>query len=294
MRNFFLINRLLFLCVFCCFNLKAQSLNASDKSESSVRQYQKVIKNNRQLVRFIEHSFTVRGIPKHMRNLAIIESHLDQNQVSVAGASGVWQFMTIHANEYGLTSADRSDMYKSTKAVTNSLIHLYNKYHNWVTVVAAYNCGEGNINKAVQKAGSKNYTEFEKFLPQETQNHVQKYLNACYATGELNAVLQDYYKKPIKKQEVSNNTSVSAKKFLDNKIKNENKVALLETTINGGYKIKAILKYVKIDERQFLEWNPNLEENLAEKGETILYLPANLMDTFTINKYKILTDSLKN
>lgn len=274
-------------------SLVAQSLGATDTSESSVRRYQNVIKNNRQLVRFIEYSFTSRGIPKHMRNLAIIESHLDQSQVSVKGASGVWQFMTAHANEYGLTDADRSDMYKSTKAVTNSLIHLYNKYHNWITVVAAYNCGEGNINKAILKAGSKNYTDFEKFLPQETQNHVQKYLNACYATGELNAVLQDYYKTPVKKKVSNTKPSVDIKKFQENIIKNDNKVSLLSTNINGAYHLDIILNYLKIEKEELLKWNPQIEKNLAGNGETILFLPAKLMDIFTINKYKILADSLK-
>ena len=274
-------------------SLVAQSLGATDTSESSVRRYQNVIKNNRQLVRFIEYSFTSRGIPKHMRNLAIIESHLDQSQVSVKGASGVWQFMTAHANEYGLTDADRSDMYKSTKAVTNSLIHLYNKYHNWITVVAAYNCGEGNINKAILKAGSKNYTDFEKFLTQETQNHVQKYLNACYATGELNAVLQDYYKTPVKKKVSNTKPSVDIKKFQENIIKNDNKVSLLSTNINGAYHLDIILNYLKIEKEELLKWNPQIEKNLAGNGETILFLPAKLMDIFTINKYKILADSLK-
>ena len=74
-----------------------------------------------------------------MRNLAIIESGLDHQIVSHAGAKGMWQFMVDHANEYGLSDEDRSDMYKSTKTAAVSLINLYNKYGNWITVVAAYN-----------------------------------------------------------------------------------------------------------------------------------------------------------
>ncbi|KIA85485.1 lytic murein transglycosylase [Kaistella jeonii] len=284
---------MLFSCVISSQNIFAQRLTATDTSEKSVRRYQNVINNNKQLVRFIEYCFTKRNIPKHMRNLAIIESGLDKSQVSSAGAAGVWQFMTGHANDYGLTESDRSDMYKSTKAVSNSLINLYNKYHNWVTVVAAYNCGGGNVNKAMQRAGSKNYTDFESFLPLETQNHVQKYLNACYATGELNSVLQDYYKTPVKQKETPNKQSVDIKKFKENTVKNQGKIDLMETTINGAYHLDTILKYLKIEKSQFLKWNPELERNLAQKGESILILPKNLMDMFTINKYRILTESLK-
>lgn len=275
------------------FELSAQNLGAADTSDSSVRKYQNIIKNNKQLVRFIEYTFTSKGIPKHMRNLAIIESHLDRNQVSVAGASGVWQFMSDHANEHGLTEADRSDMYKSTKTAANSLINLYNKYHNWITVVAAYNCGQGNINKAIQKAGSKKYSDFAQYLPSETQNHVQKYLNACYATGELNAVLEDYYKRPLNAKNVKSKETVDYEVFKANTIKNAAKINLIQTPINGGYDINVISKYLKIDTSEILKWNPDLANELVERGEGILHLPINLMDIFTINKYRILTDSLK-
>lgn len=273
--------------------LSAQTLGATDTSESSVRKYQNIIKNNKQLVKFIEYTFTTKGIPKHMRNLAIIESHLDRNQVSVAGATGVWQFMIDHANEHGLTEADRSDMFKSTKTAANSLINLYNKYKNWITVVAAYNCGQGNINKAIQKAGSNKYTDFSQYLPLETQNHVQKYLNACYAFGELNAVLEDYYKRPIKAKSTKTKQTVDYEQFTANTIKNADKINLVQTPINGGYDIEVISKYLKIEVSEILKWNPDLEKNLVERGEGILNLPRNLMDLFAINKYKILTDSLK-
>lgn len=293
MKQLFFKYYIFFFAVIFSQNYVAQRLTATDTSEKSVRRYQNVINNNKQLVRFIEYSFTQRGIPKHMRNLAIIESNLDKSQISTAGASGIWQFMIGHANDYGLTESNRADMYKSTKAVTNSLINLYNKYQNWVTVVAAYNCGEGNVNKAMQRAGSKNYTDFNSYLPAETQNHVQKYLNACYATGELNAVLQDYYKTSSKVKETTSKPTVDVKKFKENTVKNRAKIDLLETTINGAYRLDVILKYLKVERIQFLKWNPEMEKNLVQKGETILVLPRNLMDIFTINKYKILTESLK-
>lgn len=284
----------IFICLLHPLQLFGQRLGATDKSESNVRRYQNVIRNNQQLVNFIEYSFTVKGIPKHMRNLAIIESHLDRNQVSNMGASGVWQLMSAHANSYGLSDGDRSDRYKSTKAVTASLINLYNKYHNWVTVVAAYNCGEGNISKAMARAGSKNYTVFAGFLPAETQNHVQKYLNACYATGELDAVLQDFYKTGSPKKQVTKKPASKAKviEIIPSAEKTEES-NIVKTSINGAYKLAAIAKFLDVSSEEILQLNPDLEKDLNEKGEANLFLPKSLMDKFKLNQYKILTSSLK-
>ncbi|MFC6268183.1 lytic transglycosylase domain-containing protein [Frigoriflavimonas asaccharolytica] len=294
MKNFIFKYFIFFIGLFCSTQLFAQRLSATDTSEQSVRKYQNIIKNNKELVRFIEYSFSSRGIPKHMRNLAIIESHLDRNSISVAGASGVWQFMVGHANDYGLTDEDRNDMYKSTKAVTNSLINLYNKYQNWVTVVAAYNCGEGNVSKAMTKAGSKNYTDFKNFLPAETQNHVQKYLNASFATGELEAVLQDYYKTPkIQKNAVKKEIPKSKKAAIASVPTSQFNPDLAQTSINGAHNLDVIAEYLKISKSEILVLNPGIEKNLRERGETTLLLPKELMDTFIINKYKILAASLK-
>ena len=294
MKQKFLKYYLLLFCAICSTQVYAQRLEATDTSEQSVRKYQNIIKNNKQLVRFIEYSFTSRGIPKHMRNLAIIESHLNRHSVSVAGASGIWQFMEGHANDVGLTESDRNDMYKSTKAATSSLIRLYNKYRNWVTVVAAYNCGEGNISKAMTKAGSKKYTDFKNFLPAETQNHVQKYLNASYATGELEEVLQDYYKTPTVKKKIEKKVIVEAKSNIKAKeVTLQISSDLGQTTINGAYHLDVIAEYLKISKDEILRLNPGIEKNLKERGESTLLLPKELMDTFTINKYKILASSLK-
>lgn len=276
-----------FIILFCIISFSqfsAQSLTASDTSEQSVRRYQNIIKSNKQLVDFIEYTFVQKGIPRHLKNLAVIESGLDHNQVSHAGAKGLWQFMSGHANDYGLTDANRSDMYKSTKTAAISLKNLYKKYENWVTVVAAYNCGEGNIQKAMNKAGSRAYTDFAPYLPSETQNHVKKYLNASYATGELEQVLNDY-----------RNFAANRKAFVpfrsDFSTSQEN---LAETKLNGAFSIDAIASWLEIDKEQILTWNPKLEQELNEKGESDFYLPKDLMVNFLMNKNEILTNSLKN
>lgn len=269
--------------IFCSQSF-AQGLTASDTSEQSVRRYQNIIKSNKQLVDFIEYTFVKKGIPRHLKNLAVIESGLDHTQTSHAGAKGLWQFMSDHANDYGLTDENRSDMYKSTKTAAVSLKNLYRKYGNWVTVVAAYNCGEGNIQKAMNKAGSRVYTDFDAYLPSETQNHVKKYLNASFATGELDQVLNDY-------RSFASNRKTFVPFQSDYSVSQEN---LAETKLNSAFSIDAIANWLDISNEQILAWNPKLEKELNEKGESDFYLPKDLMVNFLMNKNKILTNSLKD
>ena len=269
--------------IFCSQSF-AQGLTASDTSEQSVRRYQNIIKSNKQLVDFIEYTFVKKGIPRHLKNLAVIESGLDHTQTSYAGAKGLWQFMSDHANDYGLTDENRSDMYKSTKTAAVSLKNLYRKYGNWVTVVAAYNCGEGNIQKAMNKAGSRVYTDFDAYLPSETQNHVKKYLNASFATGELDQVLNDY-------RSFASNRKAFVPFQSDYSVSQEN---LAETKLNSAFSIDAIANWLDISNEQILAWNPKLEKELNEKGESDFYLPKDLMVNFLMNKNKILTNSLKD
>ncbi|KUJ52795.1 lytic murein transglycosylase [Chryseobacterium sp. JAH] len=266
---------------FTCFQtFQAQFLDASDTSESSVRKYRSIINANKDIVQFIENSLAKKGLPKHLRNLPMIESHFDRNITSHAGAVGVWQFMTAHANQYGLTEDRRTDIYRSTKVAVVSLGNLYKKYGNWVTVIAAYNCGEGNIAKAMQSANSSQYHVFSKYLPAETVNHVKKYLNACYATGELSSVLSNY-----------NNARM--KKMFDSRSGEKEGSSLSETEINAGFSLRIIAEELKIDLSQLLSWNPGIEEELNTKGESIFYLPTDLMPDFLLRKNVILSRSLK-
>ncbi|VXB11722.1 MULTISPECIES: lytic transglycosylase domain-containing protein [Chryseobacterium] len=264
----------------CSHFVNAQFLAASDTSESSVRKYKNIIESNKEVVTFIEFSMVEKGLPKHLRNLALIESHFNRNITSHAGAVGVWQFMTAHANQYGLTEDRRNDLYRSTKTAAVSLKNLYKKYNNWVTVVAAYNCGEGNIAKAMQAANSTQYHVFSKYLPAETINHVKKYLNACYATGELPAVLANY----------NDARTIS---LLNSRKTDSQEIALSETEINAGFKLGIIAEELKIDMNDLLSWNPEIVSTLENDGESKLFLPTDLMPDFLMKKNAILSKSIR-
>jgi membrane-bound lytic murein transglycosylase D len=264
----------------CSHLVNAQFLAASDTSESSVRKYKNIIEANKEIVTFIEFSMVEKGLPKHLRNLALIESHFNRNITSSAGAVGVWQFMTAHANQYGLTEDRRNDLYRSTKTAAVSLKNLYKKYNNWITVVAAYNCGEGNIAKAMQAANSTQYHVFSKYLPAETINHVKKYLNACYATGELSSVLANY-------------NDARTMSLLNSRTTNSQEIALSETEINAGFKLGVIAEELKIDMNDLLGWNPEIVSTLENDGESKLFLPTDLMPDFLMKKNAILSKSIR-
>lgn len=262
--------------------VNGQFLTASDTSESSVRKYNTIINSNKDIVEFIEQSLAQKGLPKHLRNLALIESNFDRNTTSWKGAVGVWQLMTAHANQYGLTEQNRTDLYKSTQVAVVSLTNLYKKYGDWITVVAAYNCGEGNISKAMQAAGSTQYHLFSQYLPGQTINHVKKYLNACYATGELESVLSNY-----------NSSRINKVFFAEGRSSGNSGVSLQETEINAGFNLDVIANELNVQVNEILAWNPGIIEELQKKGESSLYLPTDLMPDFLLKKNKILSRSIK-
>src|SRR5690606_4422797 len=99
---------------------------------------------------------------------------------SWAGASGPWQFMPSTARDFGLVvkpgQDDRRDYIKSTHAAAQYLLQLYRKMHDWLLVIAAYNGGPGRVYEAIKKSGSRNFWELQHYLPEESRNHVKKFI----------------------------------------------------------------------------------------------------------------------
>ncbi|MEG1685888.1 MAG: transglycosylase SLT domain-containing protein, partial [Bacteroides sp.] len=132
-----------------------------------------------------EEALDVYNIPQELKYLPIIESALQPTAVSRVGASGLWQFMIGTGKYYGLESNslidERRDPIKSTWAAARYLKDLYAIYQDWNLVIAAYNCGPGNINKAIRRAGgSKDYWAIYNYLPKETRGYVPAFIAANY------------------------------------------------------------------------------------------------------------------
>ena len=133
----------------------------------------------------IEHYLQTMNLPDELKYLPVIESSLRPYATSTVGAAGLWQFMRGTAYDNGLTVNstldERRDPYKSTKAALELLSNLYNKYGTWEMALAAYNCGPGNVNKAIRRAGGvKNFWTIRKYLPRETQRYVPRFIAATY------------------------------------------------------------------------------------------------------------------
>lgn len=133
----------------------------------------------------IENELMAADMPIELRALPIIESALQVNAVSRAGAVGLWQFMPATGKSYGLeinTLVDeRRDPIRSTKAAIHFLKDLYRIFGDWTLAIAAYNCGPGNVNKAIARSGGKSFWEIYDYLPRETRGYVPAFIAATYA-----------------------------------------------------------------------------------------------------------------
>lgn len=132
-----------------------------------------------------EEALDLNDLPLELKYLPVIESALNPMAVSSQGAVGLWQFMLRTGQLYGLTINslvdERRDPIKSTRAAARYLKDLYDIYHDWNLVLAAYNCGPGTINKAIRRAGGE--TDFWKiynYLPNETRGYVPAFIAANY------------------------------------------------------------------------------------------------------------------
>lgn len=133
-----------------------------------------------------ENALDAEGVPFELKYLPVIESALNPRAYSPAGASGLWQFIASTGRTYGLRVNslvdERRDPIKSSVAAAKYLKHLYEIYHDWTLVIAAYNCGPGNVNKAIRRAGGvKDYWAIYPFLPRETRGYVPAFIAATYA-----------------------------------------------------------------------------------------------------------------
>jgi membrane-bound lytic murein transglycosylase D len=124
-------------------------------------------------------------LPDELKYLAIVESALNPKAVSRAGATGLWQLMFSTAKMLGCDANscidERRDPIKSTEAATEYLKQLYKMYGDWQLALAAYNSGPGNVNKAIARAGVKNFWAIRPYLPAETRSYVPTFIAVTYA-----------------------------------------------------------------------------------------------------------------
>ncbi|MDE6854614.1 MAG: transglycosylase SLT domain-containing protein, partial [Muribaculaceae bacterium] len=133
-----------------------------------------------------EEALERNGLPLELKYLAVIESALVPTAVSRAGAAGLWQFIPSTASGLGLEVNSlidqRRDPYLASEAAAKYLKQLYNTYGDWSLAIASYNCGPGNVNKALRRAGEgkHDFWDIYPFLPKETRGYVPGFIAANY------------------------------------------------------------------------------------------------------------------
>ena len=126
------------------------------------------------------------NMPEELKAMAVIESALNPTAVSRAGAKGMWQFMYATAKMYGLHIDsyvdERLDPVKSAEAAAQYLQDSYEIFGDWNLAIASYNCGAGNVNKAIRRSGGKRaFWDIYPYLPRETRGYVPAFVGALYA-----------------------------------------------------------------------------------------------------------------
>lgn len=230
---------------------------------------------------------TKHGLPKELKYISVIESGLKYNAISWSGAVGPWALMPAAAKQYGLRVSrhndERLDYLKSTHAAASLLTDFYAKYGDWLLVIAAYNGGPGNVDKAIRKSGgSKDFWTIQYNLPNETMNYVKKFIGTHYimeGEGGVTTVtkneMKDILVNPglnLKEEEISNSIVYS---------------------ISGRFNSAVILKYIEWDKASFDRYNPDFDNKIAVEGKYELRLPIQKMNIFIEKRYEILDESMQ-
>ncbi|SEL58786.1 LysM peptidoglycan-binding domain-containing protein [Parapedobacter koreensis] len=136
-----------------------------------------------------EQVFAEAGVPDEIKYLSIVESALNPHAVSRVGATGLWQFMYATARVYNLAMDtyidERKDPIAASYAAAAYLSDAYNEFGDWLLAIASYNCGKGNVLRAIQRSGLTNpdYWAISAYLPRETRNYVPAFIAMTYMLG---------------------------------------------------------------------------------------------------------------
>jgi len=211
-----------------------------------------------------EEMLDANNLPIELKYLPVIESALNPRAVSRAGATGLWQFMYTTAKLYDLEVNslvdERRDPMKATAAAIEYLKNMYNIYNDWALTIASYNCGPGNVNKAIRRSkGKTDFWQIYPYLPRETRGYVPAYIAATYVMN----FYKDHNLVPRK---------INLPYFTDTII------------ISEELHLKQIADVLRLPLEELRDMNPQYRKDIIPAGKSnekyVLKLPANFATLF--------------
>ena len=241
----------------------------------------------------IDNVFMQYGLPKELKYLAVIESNLSTSATSWVGAGGPWQFMPYTAREYGLVVNgaydERRDYHKSTHAAARYLLSLYKDMKDWLLVIAAYNGGPGRVYSAMKKSGSRDFWALQYYLPQESRNHVKKFIATHYIMEGNGEFTSGTGPAGLNMSAGTNVNPYSGNSSLTQLERESSETH----SLSGKFNSVIIAKNLTLDIAQFNKFNPDFDSRLGMNGQYDMILPADKMQLFLSNKYQILNECVQ-
>jgi membrane-bound lytic murein transglycosylase D len=242
------------------------------------REYtKKVMRKSTYYFPLFERILEKHDLPAELKYLAVVESGLNATARSRASAVGLWQFMYYTGRTYGLHADwyidERMDPEKSTVAAVMYIKSLYAMFDDWELALAAYNCGPGNVRKAIRRSGYKqSFWEIYRYLPRETRGYVPQFVAITYALNfaeEHNLIIPE---EEYQYQMASD--TVMVKNFTN---------------------LKTVAHCLDICEDDLETLNPSLKRNVLPEGAKrfIIRLPSDKMDAFRKDRKDILDSAGK-
>ena len=228
------------------------------------------------------------GLPVQLKYICVIESNLKANTVSHSGATGPWQLMRDEGKMFGLKMEkgfdERKDYAKSTAVAAGLLKNLYNQFGDWLLVVAAYNCGNGAMRRAIAKAGTNNYWVVQNYLSLQARNHVKKYIATHYMFEGCGGWTT-----------ITSEKAVQCRAAIAGMHANKANDTTSNTTIEirGKYNQGVLASYLMIEQQVFARLNPGMDEVLLQGKPYRLTLPNNKLPLFLANRKEILEQSVQ-
>jgi membrane-bound lytic murein transglycosylase D len=229
------------------------------------------------------------GIPKEMKYLSVIESHLGAAVTSWAGAGGPWQIMPGVARQYGLQVGpnidQRTDYFKSTHVAARIMKQLYSEFSDWLLVVAAYNCGNGCVRSAIRRAKTKDFWQLQNFLPEETRNHVKKFIatHLIFEGAGGFTTMTAAEVAEVKTQVNNAPLTLTAQELASS--------ALIE--VSGRFNSLVVANELQINIQQFNAWNPGFDQALAAGEKYAMRISKDKEAVFLAKRNQLLLASVR-